>query len=60
MEYVYKENIMILDNQDQRQLLLTILNNTPFNGNIAQLTEMIRKVNELGLAIQNAEVKENV
>ena len=49
---------MILDNEEQRQVLLKIINNCPLTGNIRSLTQDLIVLQKLIDSIKNATIKE--
>jgi len=48
---------MVLDNEEQRKLLLQITNSTGINGNYAQAKQTIILLDKLVADITNAEIK---
>lgn len=49
---------MVLDNESQRQMLMTILQNTPLQGNLRQVREATKQLEGLILAVETAEIKD--
>jgi len=48
---------MILDNQQQKELLVNVINAVPMNGTYQQIRETVSMVDELLKAVMEAEIQ---